>query len=120
MGKVSEMPIGRPICGKCGRVMTPENSRQRPELFLHDDCLPDELREDRSARVTAYAEIKQLRVVEQQRNELLAACRVAVPMLRVAVGYLPVEDLADLIDCMDKIDTAITKATGRDMEGDTT
>jgi hypothetical protein len=24
--------------------MTPENSRQRPELFLHDRCLPDELR----------------------------------------------------------------------------
>jgi hypothetical protein len=24
--------------------MTPENSRLRPELFLHDRCLPDELR----------------------------------------------------------------------------
>ncbi len=29
----------RPTCGKCGRVMTPENSKQRPELFLCDHCV---------------------------------------------------------------------------------
>lgn len=28
-----------PTCGKCGKVMTPENSRRRPELFTCDDCL---------------------------------------------------------------------------------
>ena len=33
---------GGPTCGKCGGVMTPANSRKRPELFLHDDCLPAE------------------------------------------------------------------------------
>jgi len=31
-----------PTCGKCGVVMTPEDARLRPELFLHDGCLPDE------------------------------------------------------------------------------
>lgn len=34
-----------PNCAKCGLAMTPENSKRRPELFLHDDCLPDELKE---------------------------------------------------------------------------
>lgn len=34
----------RPICGKCGRVMRPEDSRIHPEYFLHDACLPDELK----------------------------------------------------------------------------
>jgi hypothetical protein len=33
-----------PTCGKCGGMMTPQNARQRPELFLHDACLPDELK----------------------------------------------------------------------------
>jgi predicted Zn-ribbon and HTH transcriptional regulator len=33
-----------PNCAKCGLAMTPENAKRRPELFLHDDCLPDELR----------------------------------------------------------------------------
>lgn len=32
-----------PTCGKCGGVMTPENARHSPELFLHDRCLPPEL-----------------------------------------------------------------------------
>jgi hypothetical protein len=36
--------VNDPICGKCHEVMTRENARLRPELFLHDDCLPDELR----------------------------------------------------------------------------
>jgi len=35
----------RPWCGKCGGAMTPENARLRPELFLHDACLPDELKD---------------------------------------------------------------------------
>jgi hypothetical protein len=35
--------IARPICGKCGGEMTPDNSTVRPELFLHDECLPPEL-----------------------------------------------------------------------------
>lgn len=34
----------RPRCGKCGKVMTRENARLRPELFLHDACLPDGLK----------------------------------------------------------------------------
>ena len=34
----------RPMCHKCGRAMTPENARIHPEYFLHDACLPDELR----------------------------------------------------------------------------
>ena len=33
----------RPVCGKCGQVMTPEDARLRPEMFLHDACLPGEL-----------------------------------------------------------------------------
>lgn len=37
----------RPTCGKCGGVMTPADSRIRPELFLHDACLPAELMEAR-------------------------------------------------------------------------
>jgi hypothetical protein len=28
-----------PKCGKCGKVMTPENSHRRPELFTCDGCL---------------------------------------------------------------------------------
>ena len=31
-------------CGKCGGEMTPENAKVHPELFLHDECLPDELK----------------------------------------------------------------------------
>jgi len=40
--------MNEPICGKCGQVMTPQNSRVHPELFLHDACLPaqDEWDED--------------------------------------------------------------------------
>ena len=34
----------KPTCGKCGGVMTPQNASVRPELFLHDACLPDELK----------------------------------------------------------------------------
>jgi hypothetical protein len=34
----------QPTCGKCGGVMTPADSWIHPELFLHDDCLPEELR----------------------------------------------------------------------------
>lgn len=33
-----------PRCGKCGRAMTPKDSRIHPEFFLHDACLPDELK----------------------------------------------------------------------------
>lgn len=33
-----------PNCGKCGLAMTPTNSKLRPELFLHDECLPDEIK----------------------------------------------------------------------------
>lgn len=38
---MKEFKIG-PTCGKCGGVMTPENAKIRPELFLHDKCLPEE------------------------------------------------------------------------------
>lgn len=34
-----------PNCAKCGLAMSPENAKRRPELFLHDSCLPDELKE---------------------------------------------------------------------------
>ncbi len=34
----------RPMCGQCGLEMTPENSKIHPEYFLHDACLPDELK----------------------------------------------------------------------------
>jgi hypothetical protein len=33
-----------PTCAKCGGVMTPQNARVHPEYFLHDACLPEELR----------------------------------------------------------------------------
>ncbi len=33
-----------PVCASCGKPMTPQNARQRPELFLHDACLPDSLK----------------------------------------------------------------------------
>jgi hypothetical protein len=36
--------VAEPICGKCRKVMTPENASERPELFLHDECLPKEFR----------------------------------------------------------------------------
>ncbi len=42
LGRSEEM--AEPTCVKCGKVMTPENARLRPELFLHDGCLPDELK----------------------------------------------------------------------------
>lgn len=41
-----------PTCGKCGGVMTPANARERPELFLHDECLPNELRREKRTVVT--------------------------------------------------------------------
>lgn len=36
--------MSEPMCGKCGKAMTPDNARIRPELFLHDECLPEELK----------------------------------------------------------------------------
>jgi len=33
-----------PLCAECGETMTPQNARIHPEFFLHDACLPDELR----------------------------------------------------------------------------
>ena len=36
--------MSEPTCGKCGQAMTPANARLRPELFLHDECLPDDLK----------------------------------------------------------------------------
>ena len=35
-----------PHCGRCGGLMTPQNARHRPELFLHDACLLDELKRE--------------------------------------------------------------------------
>ncbi len=35
--------MSRPMCGKCGLEMTPQNARIHPEFFLHDSCLPEEL-----------------------------------------------------------------------------
>lgn len=31
-----------PDCARCGQPMTPADSNQHPELFLHDRCLPEE------------------------------------------------------------------------------
>ena len=28
----------RPVCGRCGIEMTPENSQRHPEFFLCDNC----------------------------------------------------------------------------------
>lgn len=40
----AETPVAtRPICGKCGKPMSPEDSTIHPELFMHDACLPTEL-----------------------------------------------------------------------------
>lgn len=36
--------MSRPHCNKCGYEMTPESARIHPELFLHDACLPNELK----------------------------------------------------------------------------
>lgn len=36
--------MGNPSCAKCGLEMTPDNARVHPEYFLHDNCLPDELK----------------------------------------------------------------------------
>lgn len=33
-----------PFCVACGLVMTPANAKIRPELFLHDACLPEVLK----------------------------------------------------------------------------
>ena len=50
-----------PTCAKCGLEMTPQNARHRPELFLHDACLPDELRPSSSAlRMWQCDKIKEL------------------------------------------------------------
>ncbi len=38
------MGYDKPVCGKCGKVMTPKDSRVHPEYFLHDACLPYELK----------------------------------------------------------------------------
>lgn len=37
---IGSKSVDRPICGKCGKPMTPEDSTMHPELFLHDACLP--------------------------------------------------------------------------------
>lgn len=39
--------------------MTPENARLRPELFLHDACLPDELKDHADQRTVL--DVKPLR-----------------------------------------------------------
>jgi hypothetical protein len=44
MDPTSDCRPDRPRCGKCGVVMTQADSRLRPELFLHDACLPEELK----------------------------------------------------------------------------
>lgn len=36
-------PTFEPRCGRCGIVMTPETAKLRPELFLHDACLPPDI-----------------------------------------------------------------------------
>ncbi len=41
----------QPTCGKCGQEMTRDNAKLRPELFLHDACLPDELKPQRDWRI---------------------------------------------------------------------
>lgn len=45
--------MDEPVCGKCGKVMTPRDSRIHPEMFLHDACLPDMLRENPFAHVVS-------------------------------------------------------------------
>jgi hypothetical protein len=54
-----------PKCGKCGGVMTPKDSKIRPELFLHDACLPDELKPP-AGGMTDFA-----RWLEREENELI-------------------------------------------------
>ena len=70
-----------PTCGACGLVMTPADSRIHPELFFHDACLPDELKEkqvDRPAPVvydySAHAPVgcAQCAFLAQRERELLA------------------------------------------------
>lgn len=54
-----------PRCGKCGGVMTPQNAKVRPELFLHDACLPEELRP------------------ALRRATLIADCTIETALLRI-------------------------------------
>ena len=44
-GNYHDVPIREPTCGACGLVMTPADSRINPELFLHDACLPEGLKQ---------------------------------------------------------------------------
>lgn len=62
-----------PTCAKCGKVMTPQNARVRPELFLCDECLPEELRSKREPDMTIE---QALAIVDRK----LESARIWVPV----------------------------------------
>ena len=73
--------MNEPTCGKCGGIMTPQDSRIHPEFFLHDACLPDELKPKDERRPgkskLVYDKEKRTIVAESQRNDeawMHAAC----------------------------------------------
>ncbi len=68
-----------PHCGKCGKVMTRENARLRPELFLHDACLPDELK---SVVAGSAKPTRQTRSYQAELTALQNRVDLAIVLLR--------------------------------------
>jgi hypothetical protein len=60
--------MNKPLCGKCGQAMTPGDSRVHPELFLHDACLPEELKTKVTEKLSEYSNPYQ-EVIDKLRAE---------------------------------------------------
>src|SRR4051812_31353126 len=70
-GKLLVGDTGRanlPVCGKCGQVVTPADSRIHPEYFRHDTCLPEALKSTETAELPSSANPYQW-VIDWMRGE---------------------------------------------------
>ncbi len=78
--------LPQPLCGKCGKSMTPENARIRPELFLHDACLPDELKTRAMEPICSSQESPGPQTVEEARM-FLEGVQSGLTRYAVAIGH---------------------------------
>lgn len=77
-----------PTCAKCGMPMNPANSKIRPELFLHDACLPTELAQQKTNQSKTLTRQVEEMVDKKIKLEGLASEIIATLQVNIDRGYI--------------------------------
>lgn len=77
-----------PTCAKCGMPMNPSNAKTRPELFLHDACLPSELLQQNPKPVKTLT--RQVEEIIDKKIRLAGLAKDILATLQVNIerGYI--------------------------------